>query len=393
MDDAEKLADRFRLHYNAASYRRLIAGTEVILHCHHYNSRLQNTVEGASQIDGKAIIARAAEAAFAAQLAGACRPGDDEATRWSVAQHLYAHLGYGWFERSGDGVRATASHFVEGWNAAFGGRTTPLCTFTEGYLQAAHHAATGELVQVVERTCMITGAPACTFELVRGRTAPLATHAKQQVAFSPRPLPALPASGIDGKAIIDALVAMPIHGNTEGLIPAFGVYLASTPADFYNCVCIDFVDEMTRVGLGTQARKLLVYDAETCSMNTFRGIMSSPEWEGLVAPMVKEPDDNLFGVVAVSNALGWGNWHVTSHQSGVAARIESFQGYEALGYREHRGTAHETECLMLTGVAAGIMELIYSKGSIDERFGTFHSIEQQCIATDRGTCVFAVEQT
>jgi len=393
MYDANKLADRFALEHDAVAHRRLIAGAEVILHCHHYNSRLQNTVEGASQIDGKAIIVRAAEAAFVAQITAACRPGDDADSRWAVAQHLYAHLGYGWFERTPEGITATAAHFVEGWNAGFGGRSTPVCTFTEGYLQAAIHAATGDLVHVVERTCMITGAPACTFEIVPNRIEPLATHAKQPVRFAPRPLPALPASSIDAQAIVDALVAMPIHGNTEGLIPAFGVYLASTPADFYNRVCIDFVDGMTEIGLGRQARKLLIHDAETGGMNTFRGIMSSPEWEGLVAPMVKVPDDNLFGIVAVSNALGWGNWHVTSHQSGVAARIESFQGYEALGYREHRGIAHEMECLMLTGVAAGIMELVYSKGSIDERFGTFQSVEQQCIAMAQGTCVFAVEQT
>ena len=397
MFDVARHADRFALTYNPASYRRLIAGTEVILHCHHYNSRIQNTVEGATQIDGKALIRAAAEAAFAPMIAHACREGDDAATRHAVGQHLYAHLGYGWYERTEHGAIATAAHFVEGAHAVNArpgsGPTTPVCTFTEGYLQAAHVAATGELVQFVERACMRAGATHCEFELVRGRSVPLATHAKRALDFAPRPLPALPASNIDGQAILDALVAMPIHGNSLGLIPAFGVYLASTPADFYNRVSIEFVLEMSKVGLGRHARQLLVYDAETCAMNTFQGIMASSEWDGLIAPMIRVPDDRLFGVVAVSNAFGWGNWHVTKHDGGNSVRLESFQGYEALGYREHCGSAREPECLMLTGVAAGIMELIYSTGSLDERFGTFASEEHHCIAAEHGTCTFGAERT
>jgi hypothetical protein len=396
MFDVTKFMDRLAMQHDGVSYRRIIADTEVILHCHHYNSRLQNTIESAAQIDGKKIISSAAEAVFTQMIKAACRPGDDEATRWKVAQSLYGHLGYGWFDldKLADGVvTASASHFVEGWNAGFPGRKKPVCTFTEGYLQASVAAATGKAVWVKEHECIVTGAPACRFEIVSDRTEPLATYEKSKVSFAPRALPELPSSNIDAAAIVKALVGMPIHGNTEGLIPAFGVYLASTPADFYNKISIDFVAEMAKVGLEKSARKLLVYDAETCGMNTFRGIMSSPEWEGLVGPMIKDHDDNLFGIVAVSNALGWGNWHVTAHRPGTTARIESFNGYEALGYREYRGNAHEAQCLMLTGVAAGIMELVYSKGSIADRFGTFASAEHDCIASEKGSCVFQVEKT
>ncbi|MBX3225824.1 MAG: hypothetical protein KIT84_30395 [Labilithrix sp.] len=396
MFDVNRFGDRLALSYDAASYRRVIAGHDVILHCHHYNSRLQNTIEGATQIDGKGILRRAAEGVFAAQIASAFRPDDDVARKWAVAQSLYGHLGYGWFdvdEIARGVVTASASHFVEGWNAGFPGRSSPVCTFTEGYLQAALAAVTGKPARVTEKECIVTGAAACRFEIDPARTEPVDANPKQAVTFTPRAMPALPPSNIDAQRIVRALVEMPIHGNTEGLIPAFGVYLASTPADFYNRISIDFVAEMAKVGLGRNARKLLVYDAETCGMNTFRGIMSSPEWEGLVGPMIREYDDNLFGIVAVSNALGWGNWHVTAHRSGVTARIESFNGYEALGYLGYRGEASEPQCMMLTGVAAGIMELVYSKGSIADRFGTFASAEHECISCGEESCVFQVEKT
>jgi predicted hydrocarbon binding protein len=390
------IQDRFKLAYHEASYRRVIAGKEVILHCHHYNSRLQNTIEGAARIDGKRIISGAAEAVFRTQIIDSFRPSDDEATKWSVAEGLYAQLGYGKLDCSKvDRGTATAasSHFVEGWNAGFAGRNQPVCTFTEGYLQGAIHAVTGKTVYVRERSCMITGAPQCTFEVVNDRHDPIRTYSKKTLSFKPREAAGFQQSPtVDAKKIVEALVTMPIIGNDDGLIPAFGVYLANTPADFYNLVCIEFVEAMSVQDLLPTARKLLVYDAETCAMNTFRGIMSSPEWDGLVAPMVREQQDNLFGVIAISNGLGWGNWHVREHTIAKSLSMESLNGYEALGYSEIRGRAPSAQCFMLTGVIAGIMELVYGTGTVQERFGTYKSNESECIACGAPSCVFHAER-
>lgn len=396
MFDVRELGARFQLRFDDKAYRRWIAGKEVILHCHHYNSRLQNTIEGASAVDGRAIIVRAAEAVFRDHVANAIVESDDLAMRLRVARNLYAHLGYGWldFSRLDDGaITATASHFVEGWNAGFPGRSEPVCSFAEGYLQGAIHAVTGKTVYVRERECMIAGAPACRFEIVTERNEPIATHDKTKRAVTPKAHPASLPSNVDSDKIVQALVEMPIHGNPEGLIPAFGVYLASTPADFYNRICLDFVAAMGEAGLASTAKKLLVFDAETCGMNTFRGIMSSPEWDGLVGPMIRQPSDNLFGIVAVSNALGWGNWHITKHASPNAVTLESMNGYEAFGFLERRGSfAKAPQCYMLTGVAAGIMELVYGSGSIEERFGTYVAEEGACICCARESCTFEVEK-
>jgi hypothetical protein len=199
---------------------------------------------------------------------------------------------------------------------------------------------------------------------------------------------------VDEATIINALVSMPIHGDPDeaGLIPAFGVYLANMPADFYNLVCHTFVQRMSAQGKLQTARELLIADAESCAMNTFRGIMNSPEWEGLIAPMVKQRSDKLFGLSAVSNALGWGNWHVAEHTPGESLELVSLNGYEALGYRELFGEgAGEPMCFMLAGVSAGIMELLYSYGSVEERFGTFLGDEQECICTGNTHCSFIVE--
>jgi predicted hydrocarbon binding protein len=317
--------------------------------------------------------------------------------KWQVAAALYSHLGFGDLDLRGvaeGSVEAPSSHFVEGWNAGFAGRTEPVCTMTEGFLAGAHLAVTGETVSYRETACRMAGAERCRFERVLGAREPIPPVAKTPFEFTPRPATAFAKpKNIDGDKIVSALVGMPIRGNGEGLIPAFGVYLANTPADFYNLVCIRFIEEMTAKGLGRNAQRLLVSDAETCAMNTFRGIMSSPEWDGLVAPMLQDPPDKLYGIVAVSNALGWGNWYVTSHDPGEALRIESVNGYEALGFRELRGASADPQCFMLRGVAAGIMGLIYGSGSVAERFGTYGSTEADCICSGKGSCSFEVRRS
>lgn len=390
------VADRFLLTYEPASYRRVIAGKDVIIHCHHYNSRIQRTVEGASRIDGKGILRESAEAVFHEQVRAALRPDDDAAQRLAVAAGLYAHLGYGTLDLAqvGEGrARATASHFVEGWLAGFGRPDQPVCTFTEGYLQGALHAATGELFEVREQACMAKGDPACEFSLTRGRAAPIAENRKRPPEFTPRTGGEfLHSPNVDEQKIIDALVAMPIHGNADGLIPAFSVYLANTPADFYNRVAIRFVEEMRAARREKAAKRMLVSDGEACAMNTFRGIMNSAEWDALVAPMLRELRDSMFALIAISNGLGWGNWHIVAHPGPRALSLESLNGYEAIGFREYRGAAPDPQCYMLAGVAAGLVELVYGEGTIAERLGTCVADERACIGCGAQACRFDVER-
>ncbi len=399
MATGKDLEDRLAMHYEPATYRRRIAGHDVIIHCHHYNARLQRTLEGARGIDGKGLIVGVAESVFADQLARATRPDDDEATRFALAELLYARLGFGRIDlaKIGEGVvQASSSHFVEGWLAGLGQSERNVCTFTEGYLQAAVFAATGERVTARETECMARGASCCSFVIDRGDDAgrgPVTPNEKQPTIAVPseRGGPFVHSGNVDEQAIIDAVVGIPMSGDAAGLIPAFSVYLANTPADFYNRICIGFVEAMRALGREKVAMRLLASDGEHCGMNTFRGIMHSPEWDGLIAPMVRDRGDALHAIIAISNALGWGDWHVTAHTPSSLA-LESRYGYEAVGYRQFRGQAETPRCAMLTGVAAGVMELVYGEGTIEERYGTFGSEEQRCVACGEPSCNFAVSR-
>jgi hypothetical protein len=392
----ELYRDRFALQYDWKLHRRQVAGEELILHCHHYNSRLQHTIEGAAKIDGKHIIVSSANTTFTGFISRAIRPSDSQAERLGVASALYAYLGFGQLDLShvehGE-VTASASHFVEGWRAGFPQRSTPVCTFTEGYVEAAVRVATGRAARVRETRCMMQGNPACRFEVTDGAgDADVVERRPFSVPAGPPPN-YLRSPNIDEQKIYNALIEMPIYGDAQGVIPAFNVYLANMPALFYNLISIRFLEEMSRIGLGDTARQLLKYDAETCGLNTFRGILHSAEWDGLIAPMVRQEEDKLFGIIAVSNALGWGNWHVVSHEPGMTLSMEARNGYEALGYRELRASSRDPVCLMLTGVSAGIMGLIYGEGPVPERTGQYTSVEATCIGCDQPSCRFDVRTT
>ena len=396
MSAYNELEPRLTMQYEPATYRRRIAGHDVIVHCHHYNARLQRTIEGARGIDGKGILVAAAEAVFSHQLRQAMRPDDDAARGLALAELLYRRLGFGRIDLSalaGGVVTASSSHFVEGWLAGLGHSEQAVCSFTEGYVQGAVAALTGEAVRVRETACMARGAPQCRFEVDRGERPPLAQLREREAVAAPREAggPYLRSANVDEQAIIDAVVGIPMVGDEAGLIPAFSVYLANMPADFYNLVCIGFVEAMRALGRDKAAIRLLISDAEHCGMNTFRGIMHSPEWDGLIAPMVRDRADALHAIVALSNGLGWGDWHVTDHTPRTLA-LESRHGYEAVGYRELRGQAASPQCAMLTGVAAGVMELVYGEGTVEERFGTFHSREERCVSCGAPSCNFAVER-
>lgn len=312
-----------------------------------------------------------------------------------MAEQLYGHLGYGslnFDHVDQDLITANSSHYVEGWKTRFQNAHRPVCTFTESYLQGDIYSVTGETVTVTETHCINAGDEYCRFEINRDRSIPITFSRKKAIAFDP-----LPAnnnqnvSNIDEQKIIDALVEMPFIGNQQKLIPSFNVYLANTPADFYNLICIRFLEAMERENLYTTAKELLLFAGEVCALNTLRGILISSEWFELIAPVVWEEADCLYGLIAVTNALGWGNWHILEYEPEERLKVEALNGYEALGYLEYRGQSQTARCLMLTGISTGIMELIHGEGTVEERVGTYVSEETSCMCCQQPSCIFEVE--
>lgn len=379
--------------------RRTVSGQAVVLHCHHYNARLQRAIEGSIAVDGAGIWRSSAERAWVGTLESALAGSASPRERWEAALALYAFLGFGKLGVPGGGlpdreVVATSSHFAEGWSARGTERREPVCTFTEGFLRAAAWVALGRDIVVHESACQQAGAAVCHFALTAGAGRPLRGLARPDThpGDDGRPSPVAVRAGVDERKIIETVSSLPVTGDERGLVPAFNVFLASMPVDFYNLVTADYLRAMRESGVESLGRRLLIQVAEICGLNTFSGIRSSAEWDALIAPMCNDTEDEMVALVAVSNALGWGSWQVTELVPGESMKLRSANGYEAEGTLQLLGPSPEPSCLMLTGVAAGLMALVYGTGSVRERVGQFSAKEHRCRATGFDACEFSAAE-
>jgi hypothetical protein len=108
--------------------------------------------------------------------------------------------------------------------------------------------------------------------------------------------------------------------------------------------------------------------------------------------MLREPEDVLFAVIAVNNALGWGEWRLQEFTFGESMAFESLNGYEAIGLLEYGAAASEPQCYAITGAAAGILAILHGEGPLSGRFGMFRAVEQRCIGCDAPSCRIHVER-
>jgi predicted hydrocarbon binding protein len=375
---------------------KIIGGMNMVIHCHHYNARLQNTIEGSKQIDGKSILRESAAIVYE-NILTKLKTEKESGTNLELASNLYQFLGFGIldFSKISEGIVVSpSSHYVEGWQCGSIKKSGPVCTIAEGFIEGALKAILGTNVSVKEIQCLNEeGCEKCIFEVISIETEKYDFSLKNFAGFSfeNKKSDDEVKSNIDKSLIIETVLNMGLEGNNEGLIPAFNVYLAHTPQDFYNLVCIKFIREMDNCNLGLIAKEMLVEDAEHCALNTFGGILDSDEWTALIQPMVKEKSDEIFGLVAVANSLGWGRISVSKHVPFEELELSSFNGYEAYGYIQFLEFASSPQCFMLKGVTAGLMELVYEKGELEDRAGKYVVEECSCLTNEDDHCHFKAE--
>lgn len=347
----------------------LLGGEPHVFHCHHYNVFLQRTVNELLNGDGRTLQADAAEEVALPQLIALA--GNERARRLADAALLFRDLGFGLLDMSalqemGGTVTASSSHYAAGWLSKHGLQTEPKCDFVRGFIAAAAAHANGKPAgsyDVSETTCIAKGDRECTFQVQAGRnkqkllTSVGAGQLPEAFTFADRRF-----GNIDEAAILAALATLPLVGNEEGAIPAFGVHLTRHYANYYNRVSYEF-EKAAVAKRGPDAlalvETLLVEAGHICAFNTFGGIMRSPEWEGVVKPMIRDREDWVYGITAVVNALGWGRWSVVDLVPEKRLEMVVEGSYESNGYLAMYGQTSQPKCHLVKGAVAGIMNLLY----------------------------------
>ena len=188
----------------------------------------------------------------------------------------------------------------------------------------------------------------------------------------------------DHEKIREGVMGLGLIGAEDtGLLRSFGVILANNPVDYLVDRELDFIKL-----LGDSARplaeKVLIDAAQWCANATFGGIMKSPEWAGLIEPMIANTKDRLEGLIAITNVLGWG--HISSWELNEDAQELTFRvdySYYVKNYIDKHGKADHPICYMWTGVAGGYMDLLFGK-----KVHEFTGEEVECGAMGADACVF-----
>lgn len=356
--------------------RHVVGGEPMVFHCHHYNTFLQRSIQDASYIDSEPFLVGAATEVAHAQLTDALEGIEDIPSRLAAAQTLYSWAGFGSvdlsdLEAGGGTVEAPSSHYVSAWQAKFGTPEGPVDLFTRGWLAGAAAAVFGgerDAYQATEQAGVATEAEIGTYRVDR-ETSPYPIRPSVGIGSLTEHRPHdVVANNVDYDGIYEALVSMPIQGDDQGLIPAFGVYLTHHYANYYNRISFEFeramVDKFGSAGVEA-SRPLLVEAGHVCAFNTFGGIMKSAEWDALIRPTLQTKEDWVHGMVAAVNALGWGRWQVTEVDS-TSATFVIHDDYESVGHLAMYGPSDHPVSYLAEGAVLGIMNLVY-RGKIADR--------------------------
>lgn len=360
--------------------RCLVGGEPMIFHCHHYNTFLQRSIQDAEYVDSKPFLTGAGAEVAHAQLGAmfAARDVSDVDQRKAMAAEVYRWAGFGTFDLSGlsaEGgtVRTPNSHYAMSWKAKWDGAEQAVCHFASGWLAGAAAAIFNKpngSYSVEHTHCSaVAGNDVCAFEIKAGSpNYAVYKSVGAGVLSDKHNLKPVPSNNVDYDGILNAVAGLPLVGDDNGNIPAFGVYLTRHYANYYNRISFEFERAMeTQFGAEALdvARPLLVEAGHVCAFNTFGGIMMSTEWDALIRPHLQSKEDWVHGIIAVINALGWGRWQVTE-VSEKEAEFVLFDDYESSGYLGMYGKSDHPVSYLAQGGVAGIMNLVYV-GEISEK--------------------------
>lgn len=362
----------FQVKVDADHRRCIVGGEPMVFHCHHYNVTLQRTlIDAADYADFRPLLVGAAAAIAHAQLGAVFRESGvaSIADRSRLVSELYRWAGFGTFDlgalgADGGRVTTTNSHYALGWKSRFGKSDAPVCFFASGFLAGALAAILDEpngTFRVTHDRCCAVDGDACVFTLERGESN-YATIASPGVGtLTTHAVRAIPETPVDYEGILAAVSGMPLVGDADGAIPAFGVYLTRHYANYYNLIsfeCLRSLVELYGDEGYAAAKGMLVEAGRVCAFNTFGGIMTSTEWNALIKPSLRTSEDWVHGMVAVANALGWGRWQVT-RVSRDEAEFTIHDDYESVGHLAAYGRADRPMSFLAEGGVEGLMSLVY----------------------------------
>jgi hypothetical protein len=163
---------------------------------------------------------------------------------------------------------------------------------------------------------------------------------------------------IDRKTVIDQMSQIALRPDENGLIEGCNVFITQLPAKMWNTFAERLTAKETTELL--EAKEYLLYNAaHECGYHTGYGIITSDEWNSIVAPMIENaPEDVLHGAYAVFTAWGWADSEIIELVPGEKMVVRAYDYYESDVVKQ--GASPKMSAYMISGVSAAFMELAYA---------------------------------
>lgn len=407
-----------------------VTTSPALYHSHHFNLFFDQTIDDALGMDqGVAVRTRAAYEAssqFLNAVLSAMPPSTPE-QRLSAARSLFTALGHGTLELdvSPQGGKAIgrALHYGTAWKQKYGDRIQrkhPADAFAAGYIAAATEAAFGlplGTVECVESNCVAMsgtqGGPGgahgqCQFEVRRSEQekSAVAVTRNDIAGRVPKSLEGMNEDAVERMARSLRNFVWDVDSDERGVMELFGDLLTLQLASYYNHCTNRMLDIIARdkPAVVDVARALLRECGQQCGFYTFGSILSSPEWDALVAPRSAEPEAVIQGALAISRAMGFGHWALEIYKPDKFLVLRSPSTYESV----YRKLAYPVGggggcCYLFQGAAVSMMKFaesapwaensawnpsLYSKFGEDKRWRVE---ETHCVAAGHSICRVVVK--
>jgi hypothetical protein len=165
---------------------------------------------------------------------------------------------------------------------------------------------------------------------------------------------------------MDALLSNDLAGDEKtGLIEAYGGLVTRHYANYYNLISVRILmgleKKYKRDGV-LKAKSVMIKSAQTSAMHLLSNLVSSSEWKKHIAPSVRTTDDQLHGILAFINTLGWGKWEVERLNPEGKTSFNITASSESNAFLKMVGKTKAPICFFLEGMVSGIMNMVlYNK--------------------------------
>ena len=296
------------------------------------------------------------------------------AERKELVEAYYSYCGFGKIDIShvqskGGFVETTSEHYSIAWKRIYGEAlgSDGVCYFTMGFLcgatEAIHDIALGTF-DAKQIRCLAKGDKSIRIDVFRGLRKKLKESIGEGVPQSFESQPSNSETSVNYTEVMDALLSNDLAGDEEtGLIEAYGGLITRHYSNYYNLINVRVLMQLEkkykRDGI-LKAKSIAIKSAQTSAMYLLSNLISSAEWKKHIAPSVKTTEDQLHGILAFINTLGWGKWEIERFNPEGKTSFNITASSESNAFLKMVGKTKAPICFFLEGMVSGIMNMVYN---------------------------------